>query len=484
MTSKRTDHDTQIVRPNVFLKWLDRLVFDRLTHDSLEIQRKARIIAGLCSFLVAMSLATMPVLFLTGHNLTSLMIGIMGLFFLGFLVLLRTSVPLERLSQGLLIAWVAFLSIAQASNGGFELNNFIWFSTLPLFATFLLGSKWGYRFAGLSVLVIGTFLTLKLTIDPFPPKTIVPPHIEWIGSAIFLAVFIFTIAFLANLYETARLAYQQAFENEAKRNLELAHERDVAQAASLAKSEFLATMSHELRTPLNAIIGYSEMLREEAHLPQTDAPAAYLSDFDVDLKKINHAGHHLLQLISDILDISKIEAGKVELTLHSFGLPLFLNELEGAIDSLIKRNHNTFVLDLAISHNEMHTDQLRLRQCLINLLSNAAKFTENGTITLRVRESKQGEVQGFSFAVIDTGMGMKSSDLEAVFEKFQQGDMSSTRRHGGTGLGLSITRELCRILQGSIHAESTLGKGSTFRIWLPKRHQETTSQEPKVLSES
>jgi signal transduction histidine kinase/CheY-like chemotaxis protein/HAMP domain-containing protein len=230
--------------------------------------------------------------------------------------------------------------------------------------------------------------------------------------------------------------------------------------ASQHKSQFLANMSHELRTPLNAIIGYSEMLQEEAEeLGQ--------EDFLPDLQKINAAGKHLLALINDILDLSKIEAGKMDLFLETFEIAPMLRDVVTTITPLIEKNANTLVVHHTADLGAMHADLTKVRQALFNLLSNACKFTTQGTITLAVtREAVVGS-DWLTFRVADTGIGMASEQLEKLFQAFSQADISTTRQYGGTGLGLAITRYFCQMMGGDITVESMVGQGSTFTIRLP-----------------
>jgi len=232
------------------------------------------------------------------------------------------------------------------------------------------------------------------------------------------------------------------------------------EVASRYKSEFLANMSHELRTPLNAIIGYSEMLEEEAaDLDQ--------KTFIPDLQKINGAGKHLLSLINNILDLSKIEAGKMDLYLENFEIIPIVKEVIATVKPLIEKNANILKLHYADGLGQMRSDVTKLRQMLFNLLSNASKFTERGTITLRVdRESANGS-GWVSFSVSDTGIGMTSEQTSKLFQAFTQADTSTTRKYGGTGLGLAISRQFCHMMGGEITLSSTPGEGSTFTVRLP-----------------
>ncbi|MHB8573837.1 MAG: sensor histidine kinase [Dehalococcoidia bacterium] len=231
--------------------------------------------------------------------------------------------------------------------------------------------------------------------------------------------------------------------------------------ASQHKSAFLSAMSHELRTPLNAVIGYSEILQEECE------DAGY-TDLIPDLEKINASGKHLLSLISNVLDLSKIEAGKMDLSVEDFSVEQLLGEVAAVVPPLIDKNANRFVLDAAPNLGGMQTDQTKLRQCLLNLLSNAAKFTERGTVTLAVTRGSQPEGGWLTFAVTDTGIGMTEEQQGRLFEAFTQAEAGTGGRYGGTGLGLALSREFCRQLGGDISVTSEPGKGSTFTIRLPE----------------
>ena len=235
--------------------------------------------------------------------------------------------------------------------------------------------------------------------------------------------------------------------------------KELAEQASRAKSAFLANMSHELRTPLNAIIGYSEMLYEDSVAAGHEEPVS-------DLLRIRTAGKHLLSLINDLLDLSKIEAGRIELHLSSFDLADVLNEISSTIQPLANKNRNRLLI-VAEESVPMISDRTKLCQVLINVSSNACKFTEAGTIALKVRRQTGDGGDFVLIEILDTGIGIEPELLERLFEPFVQADSSTTRKFGGTGLGLAISRKFCQLLGGEITVESAPGRGSEFKITLP-----------------
>ena len=218
-------------------------------------------------------------------------------------------------------------------------------------------------------------------------------------------------------------------------------------------------MSHELRTPLNAIIGVTEMLREDAEALRQDVEP---------LDRVLGAGRHLLALINDILDLSKIEAGRMELQLESFALAPLIANVVKTIEPLAAKNGNRVVVHCDAAIGTLHADQMRLRQALLNLMSNANKFTEHGTITINARQRQEDGCDQLTTAVADTGIGMTEEQMGRLFQEFSQADASTTRKYGGTGLGLAISKRFCQMMGGDITVESEHGRGSTFTIRLPR----------------
>jgi PAS domain S-box-containing protein len=233
--------------------------------------------------------------------------------------------------------------------------------------------------------------------------------------------------------------------------------RKASESANAAKSQFLASMSHELRTPLNAILGYSEMLQE-------DAAAAGEAGFIPDLQKIHAAGKHLLTLINDVLDLSKIEAGKMELNPETFEVRPLVEGVASTVAPLVARNENRLVVDIGADVGEVHADATRVRQILLNLLSNASKFTDHGTITLATGRSPED----LWFTVRDTGIGMTPEQIGRLFEAFSQAEVTTSAKYGGTGLGLAISKRFCEMMGGSVTVESAPGVGTAFTVRLPQ----------------
>ena len=266
------------------------------------------------------------------------------------------------------------------------------------------------------------------------------------------------LAHLSNAFDQMSASIERDVERRRRTADELAQAREDADAANRAKSAFLANMSHELRTPMNAIIGYSEMMLEEFEDDED------LADYAADVRKVHSAGRHLLSLINDILDLSKVEAGQMDLYLERFELGEMVEEAAATVEPLVAKNGNTLRLDVADDAGAIRADLTKVRQALFNLLSNAAKFTHDGTITLAVRRSAGDGGERVLLEVSDTGIGIPEDKLEHVFEEFSQADSSTTRNYGGTGLGLPISRRFCQMMGGDITAASRPGEGSTLSL--------------------
>jgi signal transduction histidine kinase len=262
----------------------------------------------------------------------------------------------------------------------------------------------------------------------------------------------------------ARLKAEEAAEDMERRveerTAQLAIATRRAQAANKAKSLFLANMSHELRTPLNAVIGYSEIIEEDLESGNTAASAA-------DLAKIRGSANHLLTLINEILDLSRIESGKLELKPSVFDITALLRGALDTVKPTASKNRTVCQLNLAPGISMMNADETRVRQCVLNLLSNAAKFTQNGVVALDLRPCRIGRAAGVAISVKDTGPGISAETQRRLFQPFTQADNTKTRSYDGAGLGLAITRRLARAMGGDVVVSSKLGQGATFILYLP-----------------
>ena len=352
----------------------------------------------------------------------------------------------------------------------------VWFNLGPS-AAVLLGihsgciSVGGWRMGVLGALAIGLGMLLGTLVfgahfDPLGGHLLA----QGLGVAM---IFIYTIVFSWQSHGQAQRVVRVAKQLEAQsvdlqRNSALLEERthqlelarDAAEAANSSKSQFLANMSHELRTPLNAIIGYSDLLIEEAE--ELDA-----QDLVPDLDKIRSSGKHLLGLINDVLDLSKIEAGKMEMSLETFEVRDVVSAVAAMVRPLVEKNGNVFEVAIDEHIGTMHADLTRVRQILLNLLGNASKFTSKGTVSLTVTREESKQREWVVFAVRDTGIGMTPEQLTRLFQPFTQADPSTTRKYGGTGLGLSISQRLSRLMNGTISVVSEPGMGSIFTVRIP-----------------
>lgn len=347
--------------------------------------------------------------------------------------------------------------------GGANSPFLMWFLVVPLLAFFYLGSGIRTGAAIFSQIIIGLagfYLVFKL--DGSFPQHI--PMSELVEITMISAFCASTYIFLMSAYYASVVDSQSELIKEVQRHeattADLKAAKDEAERANGAKSEFLAKMSHELRTPLNAVLGYSEILLEDAELDGNGEQIA-------DLQKISAAGKHLLSMVNDILDISKIEAGKADLYIETVEVEALLSEVEVTARPLAAKNTNTFEIEKEGNLGHIDVDLTKLRQAIFNLLSNAAKFCQNGSIKLIVKRDEADD--RIVFAVQDTGIGIGVEALNSLFENFSQANAGVAAKFGGTGLGLSLSRNLCRLMGGDLIAESVSGQGSTFSIILPTR---------------
>ncbi len=347
--------------------------------------------------------------------------------------------------------------------GGATSPFLMWFLVMPLLAFFYLGSSNMTRVVIFAQIAVGlaAFYGSYLQSNSFPSHI---PVQEMAGIGIISAFCAATYVFLMASYYSSVVDSQSELLKEIDRHQDtmeaLTSAKEDAERANGAKSDFLAKMSHELRTPLNAVLGYSEILLEDAELEGRGEQIA-------DLQKISAAGKHLLAMVNDILDISKIEAGKMELNLEDIDLDKLVNEVESTGRPLAAKNTNSFVVERIAPMGVVRADATKLRQAIFNLLSNAAKFTQNGQIRLIANRERRKGGDWVTIAVADTGVGISKEQQANLFSNFSQANPTIAAKFGGTGLGLSLSQNLCRLMGGEISLHSEPGKGACFTIHLP-----------------
>ncbi len=335
-----------------------------------------------------------------------------------------------------------------------------WLLTALLLGFFYLGER-PFLVVGIFAVNVAGFYVAYAVNGSFPQGI---PLSDLSGVGI-ISVFSATVyVSMMALYYANVVASQSEIENEVKRHrgtaVKLREAKEESERANQAKSVFLAKMSHQLRTPLNAVIGYSEMLLEDAELNGQEGEIA-------DLRRINTAGKHLLSLVTDVLDMSKIEAAKMELLILPFDVSSFIDDVVSTARNLVVSNGNEFVVERGGDLGIVISDATRLRQATLNLLSNAGKFTRMGKVTLVAAREKRATGDWIKIAVKDTGIGVTQDNLRKLFKDFNQAEASTASVYGGTGLGLALSQGLCRMMGGEITVESEYGRGSCFTISIP-----------------
>jgi signal transduction histidine kinase len=340
-----------------------------------------------------------------------------------------------------------------------------WFLTALLLGFFYLSER--------PLLVLGIFAVhlmgfcIAYAANGAFPELVPVAALSTVGVVSVCAATIYTS--MMAVYYASVMTAQSELRQEIDRHLVTAAKmrkaKEEADRANEAKAVFLAKMSHQLRTPLNAIIGYSEILLEDADLKGDKAETA-------DLKMINSAGRHLLSLVSDVLHMPKIDSEDIELSIHRFDLRQLIDDVASTCRSLVTRNGNAFIVELAEDLGIVESDETRLRQVMINLLSNAGKFTSGGSVTLRANRVTDAVTDDIIISVQDTGIGISPAAMDGLFTKFNQANALTSQTYGGTGLGLALSRTLCQLMNGDISVESEVQQGSTFTVRIPSVAQQ------------
>lgn len=428
-------------------KWLDRFTPRRYRRGDPHNYRRARFIVSLAALglVGTLSLAALfsgPLPFLSGAALC-----LFGALMYGAIPTILAQTNLDIAGHFLVLTFFSLTGTVNYALGGWGGPLLIWLAFLPAMAALVTRVRWALLWSLLVVAQLGGLYWLHR-------HGLAQPRLNQvqIETLSFLSIlgFLSALLILTFLYEKFET---QIIRRLQKNNRELLGARDQALAASQAKSHFVANMSHEFRTPLNAIIGYSDMILEEDSEPEDQVR---------DLKRIREAGSHLLKLVNGLLDLSKVEAGKMEIEIQEVGLPSLLREVEDTIRPLAAQQNNSLEIEQPSLPVVLETDVMKLKQCLINLVGNAAKFTQDGKIRILARaEDSSGTL---TVEVHDTGIGMTPEQVKQIFLPFNQADAGSSRKYGGTGLGLTLARRFAILLGGDIQVQSEFGRGSTFTL--------------------
>lgn len=427
-------------------RWFGRFTPRRYRKGDPNNYRRARFIVSLSllGLVGAVLLALIfcgPLPFLSGAVLC-----LLGALIYGAIPVVLNYTNLDIAGHFLVLTFFCLTGAVNYAIGGWSGPLLIWYAFLPAMAALVTQARWAVFWAVLVVTQMAGLGWLHVHGLDHPRLNVDQVHMLSFLSILGFLIALLILTFLYEKFESQIIRRLQ------RNNRELAFARDQALAASQAKSSFLANMSHEFRTPLNAIIGYSDMLLEEEDV---------LADHQQrDLARIRESGTHLLKLINGLLDLSKVEAGKMELEVSEVQLDSLLREVEDTVRPLVQKQENQLVLEQPEPTIELSTDVLKLKQCLINLLGNAAKFTQQGE--LKVIAQVKGEL--LQVEVHDTGIGMSVEQMDMIFIPFTQADASTTRKYGGTGLGLTLARRFAQLLGGDIQVRSELNKGSVFTL--------------------
>lgn len=464
-----------------FFRWVDSFIPDEwfeaegelhtVEPEALDQLRRARTLVSFCLMLAFWG-PFFGLLFLLIGALPKAFGAVLGGLAVGAIpLMLKRTKSLLLSANVLMVCMVIIVLFLGVRDGGHGSPSFLWNLGIPLVGVLLMGPRVGIVWAIVLMLESAVFFAIYKAGVTWP--TLVTPaskqlHLFASGAALLVAIMVLGILYEAAKKEAlehfhqSNLRLNEALEVLARTNNELKEARDEAQQANEAKSNFIANMSHELRTPMNAIIGYAEMWLEEADEVGVEP------ELGQDLGKIHRAGKQLLELLNDVLDMSKIEAGKIELSLQHVELAPLLSEIEPTIEPLARKNDNQFVIEYQPDVvGVIYADPVRLRQILINLLGNACKFTEGGEVHLEVTEAT--EQAGVLFHVSDTGIGLTQEQIEQLFKRFSQAEKQTAHQYGGTGLGLSISQRFCQLMGGEITVKSTPGEGTCFTVFLPAK---------------